>query len=94
MIRPGAPLTTTASFTAAWCVPPRLHLERGKRDDVVLAGEDAHDALLELVAADCGQEPDPAEVRPDHRDAGAEEPRQRAQHRAVAPETDRKVRVA
>ncbi len=50
-------------------------------------------ARLELVRGDRGQEADAAVVDADHRHAGAVEAPERAQHRPVAAEHDRDVRV-
>ncbi len=91
IMRPSDALETTTSFTAT--VPPVgvLELERRQLDDVVLAGEDAAEALLEVAPAHRAQEADASEVDADHGNAGAEEARERPQHRAVAAEDDREV---
>ena len=61
-----------------------LELERRQLDDLVLAGEDASEARLEVAPAHRAQEADTAEVDPDHGDPGPEEARQHAQHRPAA----------
>ena len=55
-----------------------LHFERRQLDRAVLAGEHAPEPALELVARDRREEADTPEVDADHRDARAEEARERA----------------
>src|SRR5829696_2731770 len=71
----------------------QLHVERRELDHLVVAGERPPHAGLELVVPDRRQEPDAPEVDAEDGDAGAEEGRERAQHRAVAAEDDREVRA-
>ena len=66
----------------------QLELEGRQLDDDVLAGKDARNLRVQLVLGDRGQESDPSEVDPDRRDAGAEQPAEGAQHRAVAAQDE------
>ena len=92
MIRPGVPLDDHRVVDGGVAASVERDLQGRQRQHRVVAREDPAEAGLELVARDRGQEPDPAEVRPDHRHAAVEEARQRAQHRAVAAERDRDLR--
>ncbi len=90
-MRPSTAPATTASLTATQRPSRGLDLERRQLDDLVLACEDPCQPGLQLGAGDRAEEADAPEVDSDHRDAGAEKPRQRAQHRAVAAEHDGEV---
>ena len=68
-----------------------LELERRQLDDLVLAGEDAREARLEVAPAHRAEEADAPEVHAHDRDAGPEEARQRAEDGPVAAEHDRDV---
>jgi len=70
----------------------RRHLERRQLDHAVAPGEHALQVAFQPVGCDRGQEADAAVIDADHRHAGAEEARERPQHRAVAAEHDRNVR--
>ena len=73
--------------------PAGRDLERRQLEHPVVAGEHALDAALQLVRHDRGQEADASIVHSDHRDAGAEEPREGTEHRPVPAEDDRDVRL-
>jgi hypothetical protein len=68
-----------------------LEVERGQLDHVVLTREDASETRLEVAPPHRAQEPDAAEVHPDHGNAGPEEARKGSQDGAVATENDRQV---
>ena len=70
-----------------------LRLERRLLDRPVLAREDAREVVLEALRRDRGEEADAPEIDPDHRYAGAEQPRQRAEDRPVAADGDRELRA-
>ena len=87
-IRPSVAPATTTSFTATLRRAPHVDLERRQLDGLIVAGEHTGEAVLEPVGRDRRQEPDAAVVDADHRDPGAVEARERAEHRAVAAEHD------
>ena len=60
-----------------------VDLERRQLDHAVVAGEDAREARLELVACDRRQEPDAAEVDAEHR--ARRVPRKRVSARSIVP---------
>ena len=92
-IRPTVALAATTSFTATRRSPSSSTSSVGSSIDAIVAGEDARQRRIELVAGDRGQEADAPEVDADRRDAGAEQAPQRAQHRAVAAEDDDDIGV-
>ena len=71
-----------------------LDVDRRERDRPDLARERARDPRLEVVGGDRRQEADAAVVDAEHRDAGAEEARERLQHRPVAAEHDDEIGAA
>ena len=70
----------------------RRGFERRELDDAVVAREHTRKCRLEFGGTNRGEEPDAAEVDPDHRHAAPEETVQGAQHRSVTAEHDRDVR--
>ena len=93
MIRPIVPLVDHGVVERAVRLAAERQLDRRQLDHAVVAAEDTLEVPLERIGRDRRQEADPAEVDAEHRHAGAEEPRERAQHRPVAAEHDRDVRL-
>ena len=92
-MRPIVELVTTTSFTAVQLEPPASACERRQLDDLVLAFEDTRQPLLERLRPNRRQEPDSAQIDADHRNQRPEEPLERAEHRPIPAEHDRKIRL-
>ena len=91
-IRPSVELVTTTSLTAMWRSPLSRTSSVGSSTVTYSPAKTRSRSRSRSSGRIDARKPDAAEVDADHRHAAPEQPRERAQHRPVAAEHDRRGR--